>query len=51
MKRRFESNSTWITVVCVIGALLIGAWIGLHVSASLCTEDDWIEAIQSGDAR
>ena len=31
MKRRFESNSTWIAVVCVIGALLI-AWIGLHVT-------------------
>ena len=36
MKRRFESNSTWIAVVCVIGALLIGAWIGLYVSASAC---------------
>ena len=50
MRSNFKNNSAWIAVVCVIGALLIGAWIGAQVNAAGTTEADWIEAFQSDDA-
>ncbi len=48
MKLRF--NSKWLVVACVVAALLLGAWIGMRLSAATITEADWIEAIQSADA-
>ncbi|HTR47859.1 MAG TPA: hypothetical protein VMM16_10780 [Verrucomicrobiae bacterium] len=47
MRSNFKNNSAWIAVVCVIGALLIGAWIGAQVNAAGTTEANWIEAFQS----
>lgn len=43
-------KAKWVAVLCVLGALLIGAFIGAQVSQPTVMEADWIEAIQSADA-
>ena len=45
-----NEKTKWMAALCVLGALLIGAFIGAHVTHSVITEADWIEAIQSADA-
>lgn len=48
MKRKGKTK--WIALLCVLGALLIGAFVGAQVNQPAITEADWIEAIQSADA-
>ena len=48
MENKFVTN--WIVVVSVIGALLLGAWIGAQISSPGLSQDDWIAAIESGDS-
>ena len=45
-----NQRAKWMAVLCVLGAVLIGAFIGAQVSHPVITEADWIEAIQSADA-
>ena len=40
----------WMAVLCVLGALLLGAFIAAQINSTGVTEADWIEAIQSADA-
>ena len=52
-ERRSEAmkrKTKWIAVLCVLGALMIGAFISSQVNQPLMTEADWIEAIRSADA-
>jgi len=48
MKRNLESK--WVVVLCLLGALLLGAYLAAQVNSTGITEADWIEAIQSVDA-
>ena len=40
----------WMAVLCVLGALLLGAFLAAEINSTGVTEADWIEAIQSADA-
>ena len=45
-----NQKAKWMAVLCVLGALLLGAFIAAEVNSAGMTEADWIEAIQSADA-
>jgi hypothetical protein len=45
-----NQKAKWMTVLSVLGALLLGAFVGAQVGHSVITEADWIEAIHSADA-
>ena len=49
MKGNGNREAKWLAVLCVLGALLIGAFIGGQISQPTVTEADWIESIQSSD--
>ena len=48
MQNKFVAN--WIAVVCVIAALLFGAWMGAQFSSSTVSQDDWITGIETGNS-
>lgn len=50
MMRNRKRRTNWMAVLCVVGALLIGAYIGAQVNQAVISEADWIEAIQSANA-
>ena len=43
-------KTKWMAVLCVLEALLLGAFIAAQINSTGVTEADWIEAIQSADA-
>jgi len=45
-----NQRTKWMAVLCVLGALLLGAFIAAQINSTGITEADWIEAIQSADA-
>ena len=45
-----NEKAKWLAVLCVLGALLLGAFIAAQINSTGVTEADWIEAIQSTDA-
>ena len=45
-----NQRTKWMAVLCVLGALLLGAFVAAEINSTGVTEADWIEAIQSADA-
>jgi len=42
-------KTKWMAVLCVLGALLLGAFIAAQINSTGITQADWIEAIQSAN--
>ena len=44
-----NQTAKWMAVLCVLGALLLGAFIAAQINSTGITQADWIEAIQSAN--
>ena len=49
-REAMNQRTKWMAVLCVLGALLLGAFVAAEINSTGVTEADWIEAIQSADA-
>ena len=45
-----NQRTKWMAVLCLLAALLLGAFVAAEINSTGVTEADWIEAIQSADA-